>query len=110
MSRVRTAHVPARRRPVESRALVRSARATPSTRRARVRAGDEADVFHTFFGIAGLALLKSDDVLPIDPAYALPVRTMQRLRAQQAAGGVRGDAAALVEEMKSSRIDDEKKK
>ena len=46
-------------------------------------AGDEADVFHTFFGIAGLALLKSDNVLPIDPAYALPVRTMERLRSQQ---------------------------
>jgi len=45
--------------------------------------GDEADVFHTFFGIAGLALLSSDSVLPIDPAHALPVRTMERLRAQQ---------------------------
>jgi len=45
--------------------------------------GDEADVFHTFFGIAGLALLSSDNVLPIDPAHALPVRTMERLREQQ---------------------------
>jgi peroxiredoxin family protein len=47
------------------------------------RSGDEADVFHTFFGIAGLSLLKSDGVLPIDPTYALPVRTMTRLREQQ---------------------------
>ena len=45
--------------------------------------GDEPDVFHTFFGIAGLSLLRSDNVLPIDPAYALPVRTMERLRRQQ---------------------------
>ena len=49
------------------------------------RAGDEADVFHTFFGIAGLGLLKMDGVHPVDPAYALPVRTMQRLRSQQSA-------------------------
>ena len=48
-------------------------------------AGDEPDVFHTYFGIAGLALLNSDGVLPIDPAYALPVRTMERLRKAQAA-------------------------
>ena len=45
--------------------------------------GDEADVFHTFFGIAGLALLHSDNVAHIDPAYALPVSTMRRLREQQ---------------------------
>ena len=47
--------------------------------------GDEADVFHTFFGIAGLAMLNRDGVRPIDPAYALPTHTMERLRAQQAA-------------------------
>ena len=51
--------------------------------RQRARAGDEADVFHTFFGIAGLSMLKHDGVLPIDPLYALPVHTMQRLREQQ---------------------------
>ena len=45
--------------------------------------GDEADVFHTFFGIAGLSLLTSDGVFPIDPAHALPVSVMTRLRAQQ---------------------------
>ena len=47
--------------------------------------GDEADVFHTFFGIAGLGLLKKDGVHAVDAAYALPVRTMQRLRSQQSA-------------------------
>ena len=46
-------------------------------------AGDEVDVFHTFFGIAGLALLGTDGVPPIDPAYALPVSVMTRLRKQQ---------------------------
>ena len=46
-------------------------------------AGDEADVFHTFFGIAGLSLLGSDGVLPVDPVHALPVNVMQRLRQQQ---------------------------
>lgn len=46
-------------------------------------AGDEADVFHTFFGIAGLSLLSSDGVLPIDPAHALPVHVMERIRSQQ---------------------------
>lgn len=45
--------------------------------------GDEVDVFHTFFGIAGLSLLRSDGVRPIDPTFALPVHTMQRLRQQQ---------------------------
>jgi len=45
--------------------------------------GDEADVFHTFFGIAGLSLLSSDGVLPIDPAHALPVHVMERIRSQQ---------------------------
>ena len=50
-------------------------------------------MFHTFFGIAGLSLLKSDNVLPIDPAYALPVRTMERLRRQQAAAASQADGA-----------------
>jgi len=45
--------------------------------------GDEPDVFHTFFGIAGLALLGTDDVPPIDSAHALPVSVMQRLRQHQ---------------------------
>ena len=46
------------------------------------RTGDEADIFHTFFGIAGLSLLASDGVVAIDPAHALPVHVMQRLRSK----------------------------
>ena len=56
--------------------------------------GDEADVFHTFFGIAGLSLLHSDGVLPIDAMHALPVRTMERLREQQRAAAVGAAANA----------------
>ena len=47
--------------------------------------GDEPDVFHTFFGIAGLAFLGADGVLPVEPMHAMPVATMERLRKQQAA-------------------------
>ena len=63
--------------------------------------GDEPDVFHTFFGIAGLSLLGADDVAPVhrrvatprtpfpdaletraqmDAAHALPVHVMDRIR------------------------------
>ena len=47
------------------------------------RAGNCSDVFHTFFGIAGLSLLgkihhiKNHD--PIDAAYALPRSVVHRL-------------------------------
>ena len=38
------------------------------------------DVFHTFFGIAGLSLLnKAGEFAEIDPVYALPKSTVQRL-------------------------------
>ena len=47
--------------------------------------GNEPDVFHTFFGIAGLAFLGADGVLPVEPMHAMPVATMERLRKQQAA-------------------------
>ena len=47
------------------------------------RPGDMPDVFHTYFGIAGLALLGdvgSDQVARnIDPVYALPVDTVERM-------------------------------
>jgi geranylgeranyl transferase type-2 subunit beta len=43
------------------------------------RADDEADVYHTFFGVAGLSLLGHSDVAPMDAATALPVHTLQRL-------------------------------
>lgn len=37
------------------------------------RADDECDVYHTFFGIAGLSLLGYPGLEQIDPVYALPV-------------------------------------
>ncbi|KAL3894546.1 MAG: hypothetical protein SGPRY_013781 [Prymnesium sp.] len=45
--------------------------------------GDEADVFHTFFGIAGLSLLHYEDLEQIDPAYALPIKILDRVRANR---------------------------
>lgn len=44
-----------------------------------------ADVFHTFFGICGLSLMKyfdgedSSGYRAVDPTYALPVDVIQRL-------------------------------
>jgi geranylgeranyl transferase type-2 subunit beta len=42
-----------------------------------------ADVFHTFFGVAGLSLLGDLDALaghePIDAVYALPERLVRAL-------------------------------
>ncbi len=51
------------------------------------RPGDEADVFHTFFGVGGLSLLGFTEGRPggipglkaVDPVYALPVETLQRM-------------------------------
>lgn len=50
------------------------------------RPGNVADVFHTFFGIAGLALLGYFDgkeghahYRPIDPVYALPADIVAEL-------------------------------
>ena len=37
------------------------------------------DVFHTFFGVAGLSLLAFPGLAAIDPTYALPVEVVQRL-------------------------------
>lgn len=44
------------------------------------RAGNMADVFHTYFGIAGLSLLGYPNLNSIDPVYALPKRTVERLQ------------------------------
>jgi len=41
--------------------------------------GDIADVFHTFFGVAGLSLLGYQGLEPVDPVYALPVKTIESL-------------------------------
>jgi geranylgeranyl transferase type-2 subunit beta len=43
------------------------------------RPGDEPDVFHTFFGLAGLSLLGKHDLAPIDPVFALPREVVQRI-------------------------------
>lgn len=42
------------------------------------RADDECDVFHTFFGIAGLSLMGYPGLVPIDPVYALPVSVVEQ--------------------------------
>lgn len=44
------------------------------------RPGDWADVYHTYFGVAGLALLGASGLQLIDPVYALPHDTVARLR------------------------------
>lgn len=44
------------------------------------RPGNIADVFHTYFGIAGLALLGYPDLEPIDPVYALPARICEQMK------------------------------
>lgn len=42
------------------------------------RADDECDVYHTFFGIAGLSILGYPDLEQIDPVYALPVSVVNK--------------------------------
>jgi geranylgeranyl transferase type-2 subunit beta len=37
------------------------------------------DIFHTYFGVAGLSLLEYPGVKTIDPAYALPVHVINRI-------------------------------
>ncbi|XP_044469508.1 geranylgeranyl transferase type-2 subunit beta 1-like isoform X1 [Mangifera indica] len=43
------------------------------------RPDDAVDVFHTYFGVAGLSLLEYPGVKAIDPAYALPVDVVNRI-------------------------------
>lgn len=43
------------------------------------RPGDVADVFHTFFGLAGLSLLGKADLAKVHPVYALPVYVTRRM-------------------------------
>jgi geranylgeranyl transferase type-2 subunit beta len=42
------------------------------------RPGDLVDVYHTFFGIAGLALMGDSTLEPVDPVYALPCTVVRR--------------------------------
>ncbi|KAI2463608.1 geranylgerany transferase type II beta subunit [Annulohypoxylon bovei var. microspora] len=43
------------------------------------RPGDMVDIWHTFFGLTGLSLLKYPGVEAIDPVYALPKYTIDRV-------------------------------
>jgi len=43
------------------------------------RGEDEADVYHTFFGVAGLSLLGYPGLAEVDPTLALPVATLRTL-------------------------------
>ncbi|XP_010486890.1 PREDICTED: geranylgeranyl transferase type-2 subunit beta 2-like [Camelina sativa] len=43
------------------------------------RPEDAVDIFHTYFGVAGLFLLEYPGVKSIDPAYALPVHVINRI-------------------------------
>ena len=42
------------------------------------RPDDAPDIYHTFFGLAGLSLLGFPNLSPIDPAYALPTDILAR--------------------------------
>lgn len=44
------------------------------------RPGDMADIYHTFFGVAGLSFLGYPGLNEIDPAYALPMTVLKRMR------------------------------
>lgn len=44
------------------------------------RPEDLVDVFHTFFGVAGLSLLGDKNLGEIDPTYALPVRITNKIK------------------------------
>ena len=45
---------------------------------------DMADVFHTFFGIAGLSLMGFPGLEPIDTIFALPSKVVHQLESAAA--------------------------
>jgi geranylgeranyl transferase type-2 subunit beta len=59
------------------------------------RPEDQVDVYHTFFGIAGLSLMGRPGLQPIDPTFALPVDVVQRLRQRQQERRQAGEQPAL---------------
>jgi len=59
------------------------------------RPDDEADVFHTFFGVAGLALMGYPGLEEMDPVFALPRAVTRALGLHAADGCDTGSAAAL---------------
>jgi len=50
------------------------------------RPEDEVDVYHTFFGIAGLSLLGYPGLAGVDPTLALPEEVVNRLKQSRKAG------------------------
>ena len=60
------------------------------------RPEDMCDVFHTFFGIAALSLMGHRGLVPIDPMFALPVETVERLRARRRSSQEAQGAAVSV--------------
>lgn len=42
--------------------------------------GNEVDVFHTVFGLAGLSLMGYDNLVPIDPIYCMPCHTTSKFK------------------------------
>jgi geranylgeranyl transferase type-2 subunit beta len=47
------------------------------------RPEDEVDVYHTFFGVAGLSLLGYSGLKKVDPTLALPEEVVDRLKARR---------------------------
>ncbi|ONM02936.1 Geranylgeranyl transferase type-2 subunit beta 2 [Zea mays] len=43
------------------------------------RPDNAVDIYHTYFGIAGLSLMEYPGVKPLDPAYALPLHVVNRI-------------------------------
>lgn len=43
------------------------------------REGNETDIYHTFFGMAGLSLLGKEGLEPIDPIYGLPYEVTKQI-------------------------------
>jgi geranylgeranyl transferase type-2 subunit beta len=68
------------------------------------RPEDQVDVYHTFFGIAGLSLMGRAGLQPIDPTFALPVEVMQRLRQQHQQGQQPGKQQQEVTQEKECSV------
>ena len=47
------------------------------------RPEDMVDVYHTFFGIAGLSLMGFTGLQQVDPTFALPAAVIDRIRQQR---------------------------
>lgn len=59
------------------------------------RPEDMADVYHTYFGIAGLSLMGYSGLRDIDPTWALPSDVVQRIKARNAAAAGAASGAAV---------------